>query len=96
MTSHVRGPDRANAVRTAILDPMADSVDERLAEIQTASNLARWRLLEHAVTKGPFEATDAVFGLDNALAGLAGSGIVCPPPGPELLRKYLLAWEATA
>jgi hypothetical protein len=40
-----------------------------------------------------FQATCAVFVLDNARAGLAGSGIVCPPPGPELLRKYLLAWD---
>jgi hypothetical protein len=39
-----------------------------------------------------FQATDAVFVLDNTLAGLAGSGIVCPPPEPGLLRKYLRAW----
>jgi amino acid adenylation domain-containing protein/thioester reductase-like protein len=41
-----------------------------------------------------FQATDATFVLDNAVSGLAGTGIVCPPPEPELLRKYLLAWDA--
>jgi thioester reductase-like protein len=36
-----------------------------------------------------FQATGVEFGMGNTVAGLAGSGIACPPPGPDLLRTYL-------
>ncbi len=36
-----------------------------------------------------FPAGDAVFDMRRTEAGLAGSDIVCPPPTPELLDRYL-------
>jgi thioester reductase-like protein len=35
-----------------------------------------------------FQATDVRFDMTRTLAGLAGSGLACPPPGPELLQTY--------
>jgi thioester reductase-like protein len=36
-----------------------------------------------------FPAGEAVFDMRHTAAGLAGSGIVCPPPTPALLDRYL-------
>lgn len=43
-----------------------------------------------------FQATGADFRMDNTLAGLAGTGLVCPAPSPALLRLYARAalWTA--
>lgn len=38
-----------------------------------------------------FQATNADFRMENTLAGLAGSGLACPPPTPALLRLYARA-----
>lgn len=35
-----------------------------------------------------FQATGAEFRMENTTAGLAGSGISCPPPSSDLLRLY--------
>jgi amino acid adenylation domain-containing protein/thioester reductase-like protein len=43
----------------------------------------------HFRTMDLFQATDMQFEMENTMAGLAGSGIVCPPPGGELLERYL-------
>ena len=38
-----------------------------------------------------FQATNADFRMENTLAGLAGSGLACPPPTSALLRLYARA-----
>jgi amino acid adenylation domain-containing protein/thioester reductase-like protein len=38
-----------------------------------------------------FQATAVTFDQRNTTAGLAGSGITCPPPSPGLLAKYVAA-----
>ncbi len=43
----------------------------------------------HYRTLDLFQATGTEFAMDNTHAGLAGSGIACPPPDRTLLRTYL-------
>jgi thioester reductase-like protein len=42
-------------------------------------------------TSDLFQATGVTFDQRNTTAGLAGTGLACPPPSPELLAKYLAA-----
>jgi thioester reductase-like protein len=42
-----------------------------------------------------FQSTDVVFDMRQALAGLSGTGISCPPPVPDLVRKYVAAALST-
>jgi amino acid adenylation domain-containing protein/thioester reductase-like protein len=73
---------------------------ERLVELErtepdaAAACLALCRLLpdegfERYRTMDLFQATGVEFAAENRLAGLAGSGLACPPPSRELLRNYL-------
>jgi amino acid adenylation domain-containing protein/thioester reductase-like protein len=81
-------------------DVSAERWRERLAELEraepeaAAACLALCRSLpddgfERLRTMDLFQASGVEFGTENARAGLAGSGLACPPPSRELLRKYL-------
>jgi amino acid adenylation domain-containing protein/thioester reductase-like protein len=46
---------------------------------------------DHLRTADLFQATGVTFDQANTLAGLAGSGVACPPPDPEVIGKYVRA-----
>jgi thioester reductase-like protein len=88
---------RAAGVR---LDPLTtDEFRERVQGLDpetAAACLALCRALPGAGydrlrTADLFQATGVTFDQANTLAGLAGSGIACPPPDPELIGKYARA-----
>jgi thioester reductase-like protein len=66
---------------------------ERAAPEAAAACLALCRGLPaefaHYRTMDLFQATGVEFDMTNTLAGLAGSGIACPPPTPELIGRYV-------
>jgi amino acid adenylation domain-containing protein/thioester reductase-like protein len=75
---------------------------ERLTELESASPsaaaacLALCRGLEPGAfrdhrTLDLFQATDVAFDRREALAGLAGTGVVCPPPSLDLVTRYVTA-----
>jgi thioester reductase-like protein len=94
--------DAVRAFGVPLEEVSAERWQERLGELQgrdpdaAAACLALCRLLPGGAesfnrcrTMDLFQATGVTFGMDAALAGLAGSGLACPPPGPELLHKYV-------
>jgi hypothetical protein len=66
-------------------DPDAASACLALCRLLPSADdaFARYRTLDL------FQATDVDFAQDNTLAGLACSGLACPPPTQELLHKYM-------
>jgi thioester reductase-like protein len=87
---------RSRGVRLETVSP--SRWRERLGELgpdAAATCLALCRALPGAGgfaayrTMDLFQATDVTFDMTNTLAGLAGSGIACPPPSAELLGRYL-------
>jgi thioester reductase-like protein len=88
---------RAAGVR---LDPLtADEFRERAEGLDpesAATCLALCRALpgtgyDRLRTADLFQATGVTFDQANTIAGLAESGIACPPPDPELIGKYVRA-----
>jgi amino acid adenylation domain-containing protein/thioester reductase-like protein len=72
-------------IRAAGLDPATAAACLGLCRSLTGAGYDRLR------TTDLFQATGVTFDQANTLAGLAGSGIACPPPDPELLGKYVRA-----
>lgn len=103
-TFHIANPESASltslvdALRAEGI-PIAVESDEswRSRRVAGVAESSAWLALCRCLPRGAFErhraidlfqATGADFRMERALAGIAGSGIACPPPRPALLRLY--------
>jgi amino acid adenylation domain-containing protein/thioester reductase-like protein len=71
--------------RAAGLDPETASACLALCRALPGASYDRLR------TADLFQATGVTFDQANTLVGFAGTRIACPPPDPELVRKYVRA-----
>jgi thioester reductase-like protein len=78
------GPDEFRE-RVRSLDPEAAAACLGLCRAIPGEGFDRLR------TADLFQATGVTFDQRNTLAGLAGTGVECPPPSPDLLAKYVAA-----
>ena len=103
-TFHIANPESASltslvdALRAEGIPIAVESDDAwRSRRVAGVAESSAWLALCRCLPRGAFErhraidlfqATGADFRMERTLAGIAGSGIACPPPRPALLRLY--------